>query len=83
MAGRAGAHLSDDEESDAALHVAAAFGSLNIVKYLAEKGARVDGKTEGGKSALHCAAGASEESVELVQFLLDNELQPSDADDMG
>ncbi|KAE9099934.1 hypothetical protein PF010_g15006 [Phytophthora fragariae] len=78
-----GAHFNEDGEGDAPLHGAATFGSLDIVKYLVKKGARVDGKNEGGKSALHYAAGAAEECVELVQFLLDNGLNPSDTDELG
>ncbi|KAG6620765.1 Serine/threonine protein kinase [Phytophthora cinnamomi] len=79
-----GATLGEAEGGDdTALHGAAACGALDIVKYLVEKGARVDEKSYDGKSVLHYAAGASKESVELVQFLLDCGLLLSDVDELG
>lgn len=72
-----GVDVSTPPQPDAKppLHWAALHNQPGIAKFLLNHGAKVNAVDAGGRTALHAAAGASEENVAVIQFLLDSGAQ--------
>ncbi|KAL3665406.1 hypothetical protein V7S43_009442 [Phytophthora oleae] len=71
-----------DYEGHTALHWFTAHGNFKMARYMVANGVDVQLKSD-GKTALHFAAEASEQSVALVRFLLDKGVQASETDTKG
>jgi len=59
-----------NEIGDTPLHCAAAFGRIEIVALLLDRGAKIDAKNDRGNTPLHCAAGCGH--TEIIELLLKN-----------
>ena len=67
----AGADLNAaDNKGMTALHYASRLGNLALVRFLLEKGARLEAKNRSGATPLHCACGSSLPSMELLNCLI-------------
>ena len=67
----AGADLNAaDNKGMTALHYASRLGNLALVRFLLEKGARLEAKNRSGATPLHCACGSRLPSMELLNCLI-------------
>ena len=62
-----------DKEGHSSFHIAVQYGKIGIVKFLVEKGAKIDVKNNKGNPPLLCAIAGRH--VEIVKFLVENGAQ--------